>query len=210
MNCPLCDNIKLTEIKTLSGKIYFECGDCHLVFLHPHQRLDKKEEFARYAYHRNNINDKGYVKFLDQIIVPALKYINNSMTGLDFGCGPDPVLTKLLDLYKIKCDYYDPCFFNYLKTDFKYDFVFATECFEHFFHPSSELKIISSALRKNGILAIMTEFYTDIKNFNDWYYIKDPTHVCFYNLQVFDYICRNYGYEKLYSDNKRVIILKKI
>jgi hypothetical protein len=49
----------------------------------------------------------------------------------------------------------------------------------------------------------------DLSKFPDWYYIKDPTHVCFYNSQSFDEICKIYGLEIVFCDGKRVVVMRK-
>jgi hypothetical protein len=55
----------------------------------------------------------------------------------------------------------------------------------------------------------MTEFYSPEKDFADWYYIKDPTHVCFYTRKSFDFICLNFGFSIEYYDDKRVVVFRK-
>ncbi|MDD2634883.1 MAG: class I SAM-dependent methyltransferase [Bacteroidales bacterium] len=209
MQCPLCHNqTSIFEQHKLTHKIYFTCSICKLVFLSSDFYLDADKEKKRYALHQNNIESKDYVEFLNRIIKPSLSYIDKTMHGLDYGCGPDSVLAKLLNLENINCDYYDPFFFpNPLAK--KYDFIFATECFEHFFSPSKALETISSHLKSGGFLSIMTEFNTNTDKFLDWNYIKDPTHVCFYSLESFEYISQNFGFEMVYTDKTRCIILQK-
>lgn len=209
MNCVLCSNTHISILENTLDKEYYICNNCGIIFTSTKYHLNKKEEESRYKFHQNTIENIGYIKFLEQIISPCFKYINTNMIGLDFGCGPNPVLSQLLEKKGIKCEFYDPYFFNNLNFENKYDFIFATECFEHFFLPKKELKLISNILKPNGILAIMTEFYTNIDFFSNWYYIKDPTHICFYNRESFDFICQSWKYKILYTDNKRVIILKK-
>ena len=55
----------------------------------------------------------------------------------------------------------------------------------------------------------MTEFVTDTTDFCNWYYKNDPTHVCFYGEKSLEYICNTYGFNELYNDKQRVIILRK-
>lgn len=167
------------------------------------------EEKKRYSFHQNSIENEGYVQFLSRIIEPAMQYLSAGMTGIDYGCGPNPVLAQLSEIKGLKCNYYDPFFFPEINTERKYDFVFATECFEHFFRPADELKRICSILNTGGILGIMTEFVTDTTDFCNWYYKNDPTHVCFYGEKSLEYICNTYGFNELYNDKQRVIILRK-
>lgn len=209
MNCPLCNsNIAGNSICAVSRN-FFLCDNCKLIFVDPEFRLTEEEERKRYSFHQNNINDEGYVKFLNQIINPVLKELRPGLHGLDFGCGPDPVLAKLVKQRGFKCDYYDPYFFPEFNTDNQYDFIFATECFEHFFSTATELTIINSILKPGGVLAVMTEFWADLNKFSDWYYIKDPTHVCFYNYETLNYISQKYGFEIIFCDDKRVVVMRK-
>ena len=168
------------------------------------------EEKKRYSFHQNSIENEGYVQFLNRIIEPAKQYISIGMSGIDYGCGPNPVLSQLVEKNGLKCDYYDPFFFPKIDIGRKYDFVFATECFEHFFSPADELKLICGILNTGGILGIMTEFVTDTTDFCNWYYKNDPTHVCFYSKKSIAYINNAFGFSEIYNDGHRVTILKKI
>ena len=209
MQCPLCHNHTSNfEESPLNKRIYFSCSVCKLVFLSPDSYLDADEELRRYAFHQNSIESKGYVEFLNRIIDPSLSFINETMHGLDYGCGPDSVLSKLLNLQNINSDYYDPFFYpNLLNRE--YDFIFATECLEHFFSPKKEFETIMSHLKSGGFLFIMTEFNVNPDKFLEWYYIKDPTHVCFYSLDSFEYISQKFGSDIVYFDNTRVVVFKK-
>jgi len=53
------------------------------------------------------------------------------------------------------CEDCDPLFFeNPLNK--KYDYIFSTEVFEHFFEPQKEIKKIYDLLRPGGYLVVMT------------------------------------------------------
>lgn len=210
MNCRLCSsNIELGSLIGIDRKEYFVCSNCMLINIHPDEFPGLSEEKERYLTHKNGIEHTGYVKFLSTAIDPALKYLNNEMSGLDYGCGYAPTLSKILKQKNIRCEDYDPIFVkkNLYK---KYDFIFSTEAFEHFFHPIKEVEKIKSLIKKNGLLIIMTERWKNYEQFCNWYYPGDPTHVSFYHDDTFDYICRNYAFEKLYDDSQRVIILRKL
>ena len=43
-------------------------------------------------------------------------------------------------------------------------------------------------LVKEGFLGVMTTFLSDEKDFGQWYYRKDPTHVAFYRPETFEVI----------------------
>jgi len=210
MNCPLCGSESSEKILSKEQKDYYYCKCCELIFINPELLLDVADEKLRYDYHINNIEDKGYVNFLNRVIEPASKYLGESMMGLDYGCGPGPTLSQLVEQKGIKCDVYDPIYFPELDFESKFDFIFATECFEHFYNPKQEIEKIRGLLKPNGLLAVMTEFWKTKEEFPNWYYLKDDTHVSLFNENTFEYICKEYGFEVLYTDTKRVVILRMI
>lgn len=210
MNCPLCGAKSNEKILSKWQKDYYYCKSCELIFINPELLLNASDEKSRYEYHLNSIEDTGYVNFLNRVVEPASKYLDKTMVGLDYGCGPGPTLSQLIEQKEIKCGFYDPIFFPELDFNSKFDFIFATECFEHFYNPKEEIQKLIGLLKPNGILAIMTEFWKTKEEFPNWYYLKDDTHVSLFNESTFDYICKKYGFEVLFSDAQRVIILRKV
>ena len=91
----------------------------------------------------------------------------------------------------------------------KYDYLFATECFEHFFRPADELQKLNRLLNPGGILVVMTQLWKDIEKFKSWRYAQDPTHVVFYHKETVEFICKNYAFTLLESHGNRVFILQK-
>ncbi|MBW6516282.1 MAG: class I SAM-dependent methyltransferase [Candidatus Cloacimonetes bacterium] len=210
MICPLCerdtDKIVSSEI---DKRLYYLCENCLLIFADLQHHLTPKAEAARYKTHNNSINESGYVNFLNRLVKPLLPLLNERMLGLDYGCGPVPTLSLLLKMEGIECEDYDPFFVRRI-LDKKYDFILSTECFEHFHKPKSELQKISKLLKKGGYLGIMTELYSSLSQFKEWYYVKDHTHVVFYHIKTISFICENYQYELVWHDNHRVFILRKL
>ena len=43
----------------------------------------------------------------------------------------------------------------------------------------------------------------------NWVYARDHTHVVFYDLPAFEYICRKRNFELLWHDVERVVLLRK-
>ncbi|PKP46530.1 MAG: class I SAM-dependent methyltransferase [Bacteroidetes bacterium HGW-Bacteroidetes-11] len=207
--CPLCHNSKALQI--LAGpdrRGYHHCVNCSLIFANPEHRFPPEKEKLRYEQHDNGIHNPGYVDYLNQIIVPALEYINSEMTGLDFGCGPAPTLHLMLDQRSIHCDVYDPYFFPDLQTK-TYDFIFATESFEHFNTPANDISRISELLKKDAFLFVMTQKWTTPELFRVWSYARDATHVSFFHDKTFDFISEKYGFELIENAHPRIVILKK-
>lgn len=208
MPCPLCQHDHIEKLDLHLPRIFLFCEECKLIFVESHYRLSLLEEKNRYLLHKNTIGDKNYIAFLNQAVAPALPFIDKSMTGLDFGCGHTPVLVSLLKQRMINCEYYDPFFFPEIKQQ-AYDFIFSTECVEHFFYPQKTFDQMDQLLRKSGYLIIMTSFWDNRTTFGAWYYKNDPAHVAFYHLDTFDYLARHYEYKILYTDQKKVIIFQK-
>ncbi len=199
----------MNRLNGADDRVYYLCSRCMLISVDSRYFLSVDDERARYETHNNTIENEGYVTFLNRIIKPMLEFITPGMIGVDYGCGPGPTLSQLVRRAGIECDDYDPIFYpGQLRT--QYDFIFCTETFEHFFYPKQEIEKISTLLVPGGFLGVMTELWGSVKQFETWYYTRDPTHVSFYHRDTFDYICQTAGFVKRYSDDKRVIVLEKV
>lgn len=207
--CPLCFNKKsFSIINAGKSRSYTECNSCKLIFTETSFLPTSASEKKRYLTHKNGIQYKGYVNFLMQAIEPALPFLKVDMQGLDYGCGHTPTLSLILEKMGFKCNNYDPFFFPGLPDD-KYDFIFSTECFEHFFFPAKEIQHIKNLLKPGGLLIVMTEPWTSTDKFANWYYTNDPTHVSFYHKQSFKFISEKFKFEQVESNNERVFMLLK-
>jgi hypothetical protein len=76
--------------------------------------------------------------------------------------------------------------------DREYGFVTCTEAAEHFARPGAEWERIAALVRPGGWIGVMTSLYNDTTSFADWYYKNDPTHVCFYARETFEWLTRRY------------------
>lgn len=207
--CPLCFNKEcFTIVEGADSRVYRECNKCKIIFIETQFLPSAKDEKERYLTHNNGIQYKGYVDFLNQAIEPALPLLRKNMQGLDFGCGPTPTLSVMLEKKGYNCDNYDPLFFPEMPIK-AYDFIFATECFEHFFFPAKEIQRIIRLLKPDGFLIVMTEVWKSAESFCTWYYTKDPTHVTFYHNQSFEYIAKKYHFKVINTNNERVFIYQK-
>lgn len=208
-NCPLCCSFDCIQLNDAHPTIkLYSCPVCSLIFKDPKVFPGPYEERDRYLLHKNSEMDSGYISFLNSIIVPSLSLLNKESQVLDYGCGPVPVLSSLLREKGFQCDNYDPFFFN-ISLSQQYDFIFCTECFEHFHNPKNEIERVLGLLKVGGHLAIMTEFYPESKKLNDWYYLRDFTHVVFYNLGTFEFIQKKFNLSMIFSDYKRIIFFRK-
>ncbi len=209
--CPLCCHVgnKSLTHRTRKGRRYWRCHECQLLFIDPTARPGRRLERDLYRQHRNSPEHPGYVTFLRQLIDPALPLLNPDMQGLDYGCGPGPTLSVLLGREGLVCADYDPLFFPEISPG-PFDFIFASECFEHFHAPATELTRLQQLLREGGYLFIMTYLWQDDMDLRNWAYLCDPTHVSFYQRRTVDYICRQYGFRLLTSDDIRIVLLQKM
>ncbi len=181
--CPLCQATTFKEIQ----KDLLKCDKCHLVFKSKSLFLSEDEEKARYEFHRNDEDNPGYTDFLNRLRLPLLKYLKPGFKGLDYGCGPGPVLAELLRKDGFEIQIYDP-FFAPEKPQGKFDFITCTEAIEHFHDPKKEIESMISLLNSSGILAFMTYTYDEKTDFDSWWYVKDPTHVCFFSERTFEWV----------------------
>ncbi len=206
MYCLLCSHeTKVSELET------FDCFNCGLKFKNPSLYLSESEEHIRYSHHNNDSADEGYKKFLGKCVTPLTPFLKSHFSLLDFGCGPGPTLTLMVNhLVQTVVDY-DPLFFPWPEQQHRqYDVVTATEVVEHFKHPKQDWDLLVSLVRPDGFLAIMTQFLKPETNFGEWWYKNDPTHVCFYRPQTFNYLASSYQLEEVYCDDISVIIFKKL
>ncbi|MDQ3516309.1 MAG: class I SAM-dependent methyltransferase [Gemmatimonadota bacterium] len=180
--CSLCgagESVGLAA--TDDERRYFECSRCGLVYLDPSQHLTVRAERERYELHENDSADAEYVRFLRRLADPVIERLPLGARGLDFGCGPAPVLAEQLTSAGFPCAAYDPFFApdeTLLAT--RYDYVTASEVVEHARSPATMFATLRELLVPGGLLGVMTRFRPGDGSFGDWWYRRDPTHVCFY------------------------------
>lgn len=206
MNCLLCHNDS-NHFETDA----FVCPVCRLVFKNPELFASIEKETARYSEHNNDSTDQGYLDFLGKVVNPLKDFLPSKFTALDFGCGPGPTLSGLLEDIGGRVENYDPIFFPdaHLLIPESYDVVTSTEVVEHFKTPAFDWEVLIGLVKDNGLLAIMTLIYSPAIDYSTWWYKKDFTHIVFYQKETFDYIAEKYNLEIIYCDNKSIIIFKK-
>ncbi len=192
-HCPLCSNENLDLFFEDKKRIYLRCSYCKLVFVPSRYWLSAEEEKAIYDLHENDAQDEGYRQFLSRLSVPLLEKLGSKQKGLDFGCGPGPALSVLLEQQGHQVDLYDPFFYDDPSVFSKsYDFICATEVVEHLHNPDKEFSTLFGILKRGGRLGIMTKLVTNKQAFSKWHYIRDMTHICFYTRNTFEYLTQRY------------------
>ncbi|CAG9570112.1 hypothetical protein LMJF_10_1228 [Leishmania major strain Friedlin] len=204
-SCRLCASPSVTLFHTDKMREYYRCHQCSLVFVPDRFMLSSAEEKAVYDLHENIPGDAAYEKFLSRAAQPLADYLsakNHSRRtpyqpqGLDFGCGPAPVLAKILSAapYNFSMDVFDLYYFpetRYcLERAEHYDFITATEVVEHLRDPLSVFRTLWHSIRPDGgVLVIMTKrVHGTIERFRNWHYTRDPTHITFFHTASFQWL----------------------
>lgn len=211
--CPLCQSDALNAYFEDKKRSYVQCETCDLVFVPRVYWLSLQEEKAEYDLHENDASDQGYRQFLSRLSIPLLECLDlgvpDGCRGLDFGCGPGPTLSLMLEESGVEMVLYDPFYFNDKTVlDGTYDFVCATEVVEHLSNPKKEFALLFSMLDSGGWLALMTKMVKDKQAFGRWHYINDQTHICFYSRKTFEFIAKEVGANVTFVAND-VILLQK-
>ncbi len=196
MNCTLCNSVNTAFFYEDKKRKFNICNNCELIFVQPEFLPDLKNEKERYQLHENNEHDKGYREFIGRIVPEVTKRVSTPATGLDFGCGPSPVLAGMLGSEGYSMQVYDPFFMpdpHVLKNH--YNFITATEVVEHFHEPGKMFPELLQMLIKDGLLAIMTKLFTPDIDFARWHYKNDFTHVAFFSQKTLQYIANQYNLE---------------
>ncbi|MDG5816254.1 class I SAM-dependent methyltransferase [Chitinispirillales bacterium ANBcel5] len=178
--CPLC-RAEAVLFYSSKKRSFYRCTECRGIFCGREFLPDNDEEYKRYCYHNNDVLDPHYQSFVSPITNSIVADFSSDHTGLDFGAGPGPVITKILKDQGYCVEAYDPYFSNYprmLQT--KYDYIACCEVIEHFYNPEKDFTLLKNLLKPQSKLYCMTELYTDDVDFKNWHYITDTTHVFFY------------------------------
>jgi len=208
-SCPLCFEPKAIFIGEDHRRPYFSCRRCQLIFVPPIAYLSSAQEKAHYDQHQNSSQDLGYRTFLNQLALPLHARLKSKSCGLDFGSGPGPTLSLMLQEAGHDVSIYDHFFaYNPSVMNQTYDFITATEVVEHLHHPGQELNRLWLMVNPNGLLAIMTQLAPPNQPFLDWYYLRDPTHVCFFSPETWTWLSRQWRAEVVYRE-KNVILFRK-
>lgn len=194
--CPLCDGKNLEELPPQNSRPFFQCKACALIFVPHRAHLDFDAEKQRYLQHQNDPGDLEYRRFLSRLADPLLQRLPKGLKGLDFGSGPGPALAPMLSEAGMSMQNYDP-FFAPAEQVFQetFHFITATETLEHLCRPGYELDRLARLLHPGGLLAVMTEMWDASRNFSDWHYHRDPTHIAFFQKKTMKFIAKRWGWE---------------
>jgi len=192
--CPLCSKEQLSHFYTDKKREYQRCHQCRLVFVPKRFHLTSDKEKGYYDLHENDFQDEGYRRFLSRMYNPMSGRIQPHSRGFDFGSGPVPVLASMfakdghvMNIYDI---YYSPDPEPLKKT---YNFVTSTEVIEHLSSLQDILQSLWAMVEPGGWLGLMTKLVRDREAFSTWHYKNDPTHICFFSIDTFKWLAKQWG-----------------
>lgn len=196
MRCPVCESDAPRPFMVVQDKAYWRCAACECTFLDPAQRPTPAAELGEYRLHRNDTEDPAYRNFLSRVATPLLERLTGPARGLDYGCGPTPLLARLMREAGHHVALYDPYFHpDTGPLSARYDFITCTEVAEHFHNPAVEFRRLDTLLKPGAWLGLMTCFQTDDARFAGWNYRRDPTHVVFYRANTLKYLAGIHGWD---------------
>lgn len=209
-DCPLCLNPQTTIFSQDKQRTYLQCQSCQLVFVARQHLLTAEQERQHYLLHNNDLHDPGYREFLNRLANPVLTALGKTpKQGLDFGCGPGPLLARIFSEAGHHMQLWDPFFANNpVALEQQYDFISCTEAIEHFVNPLNEWQLWLSLLKPAGILAIMTKCYPVAAAFHNWHYKRDPTHISFFSKFTFEWLAQRNNLHLAFPTNDVVIFRK--
>jgi SAM-dependent methyltransferase len=193
--CTLCGNPQPESYLVEANRRYHRCATCSLIFLDPSDHLRPLEEVLRYLEHDNRGDDPAYVAFLRRLTDWVENFTAAGSRGLDYGCGPAPVLGEILTSSGRPTASYDPLFRpDESLLSASYDFVTCCEVVEHAHDPALLFETLRALVAPRGLLAVMTRMPGYEAPFERWWYRRDPTHVAFYPPETMHWIAARYGW----------------
>lgn len=194
MPCGLCGHTQHEVYFQDKRRPYLQCTRCQLVFVPKSHVIDAKAEKAIYDQHQNDLADEGYRRFLTRALEPVVARVNKGAKGLDFGCGPGPLLASMLSEEGYHVSLYDLYYHpnnDVLKQN--YDFITCTEVIEHIAGPQQVFEQLLSMLNVGAPLVLMTKLVLSPERFANWHYKNDLTHISYFSRATFEFVARQFN-----------------
>jgi len=207
--CPLCGATAAGEFSADKRRNYLQCRVCCLVFVPASQCLSSEDEKKRYDLHQNSPDDAGYRRFLGRLFFPLHERLAPGSSGLDFGSGPAPTLSRMFEEAGHSMILFDPYYENVPAVlNRQYDFITVSEVVEHLREPGRELDRLWVCLKRGGWLRIMTRFIVDRAVFPRWHYKNDLTHISFFSRAVFTWLAAEWNADVTFPEEDVVLFRK--
>ena len=210
--CKVCNSATSNIRENKNNLNYYRCQHCGFIYLDDTHIVDSQIEKKHYDKHENSFESLGYVKMFEQFIDKAIDpYIENIESALEFGCGSGPVLAELLRRKGLEVDQYDLYYFPKKVYEGKrYDLITSTEVFEHLKEPTDILKTLANSVNNMGYIIIMTQFPpTDDRDFLNWWYRRDITHISFFTPKSFEIMGKSVGLKCINVIAPNIVVFKK-
>lgn len=203
--CKICgfedENLNINSI------LYHKCLKCGFLSKDDSHILSSEEEHKRYRLHNNN--DEGYYNYQKKFFLQIEPYLFGDV--LDYGCGDNHILANIISSNGYNSSYYDLYFYNENSVLEKlYDVIILEEVIEHIKDPLLLLKKLKLLLNVSGKLIIRTNLLKDSINLNNWWYLRDTTHISFFTYESFLKCSQLLGMNIIYCNEKDLIIMKKV
>lgn len=206
--CILCGHPSVTINHPKFGDFH-RCHQCEFISKDPNAYISKVQELEIYNSHQNSIEDQPYVNYFKSFLEDSVfRFKPIGKTALDFGSGPSPVLSQILQRdYDYTMDIYDLFYAPDKSYENKsYDLITCTEVIEHLKDPRPYFDLFSDLLKEDGLLAMMTLFHPkDDHTFLNWHYIRDRSHISFYTPKTLAFIAESVGLKVIHTNHKRHI-----
>ncbi len=206
--CRLCGSSRCSELHRDKVRPYLQCESCGLIFVPEKVHLPPAEEKLRYAKHTNFAGDKSYVAYLSDIAADILTLPVTSPRILDFGSGPEHVLSDILNSRGAVCVPHDPLYgFDASGAAEKFDIVVLCETIEHVRNLPKELGLISLLVKPDGYVYIHTQLYDAVSDIGSWWYLVDVTHINFFCVRTMEKVGEMIGKRILSTNGKNTVVL---
>ena len=207
--CPLCRHSAAQFYHRDKFREYFQCDQCALVFVPSQFHLSPHAEKAYYELHENSLEDAGYRRFLERCAMPLLARLSPHSRGLDYGCGPAPLLARILEEHGHQVSVYDLYFQPDASVlDDCFDFIVSTEVIEHLANPMAVLDSLWQRIEVGGVLALMTKMVASPQRFANWHYIRDPTHIVFFSAETFHWLAKRFSASVEFSGSDVIFLTR--
>lgn len=211
--CKVCQS-STTDIHDEKKRVtYYRCSVCGFVFLDDAFIVDEVREKKQYDQHKNGLENEGYVQMFEEFIeISIAPYLNDTIkTALDFGSGPGPVLSTLLQRRGLVVDIYDLYYApKKVYKNKKYHLITSTEVFEHLHKPLEVLRLLAEHTHSGGYIVLMTKSPPkDDQAFLAWWYRRDPTHISFFTPQSFEIMADKVALRLLETVHDNIVIFQK-
>lgn len=204
--CPLC-LASSSRTPPAHGRTLAHCQQCDLIFVPSTGHLNEAAERTRYLHHENSIDAPSYVATFDAPLAMLAAHAPTACRVLDYGSGPTPVLVELLRQRGYDAVGYDPYFACDTDITGPFDAIVSVETFEHFRDPRRDLELLRSRLAPGAPLIVKTRFHPGPDALEDWYYVRDKTHVAFYSPATFEWIAETFDLQLIQHDGHSLACL---